>query len=128
MKRVAVVTDDHETVAGHFGRARFYDVYEIEGERIERVASIDRSATIRHAGARDGHGDHHDHHDHDHDGDRHHTHDHGPMIAPIADCHVLVAVGMGPPARAAVEGAGIALHRVAGGAISDALAELGRVR
>ncbi len=49
-----------------------------------------------------------------------HNHNHGDMFAPIADCGVLVAGGMGTPAYAAAQRAGLEVI-LAGGEIGVAL-------
>ena len=114
--KIAVVTDDGTTVAQHFGRARYYRVYEIENGTVVDDELRDRTATLHHGG-RD-HDEQHGHHTHhggrDHDEQReHHGHGNGAadrhagMIEQITDVRILIAGGMGYGARQALADAGI---------------------
>lgn len=116
MMKIAVITDDGETISAHFGRARHYLVMTVEnGDVVKR--------DLRH---KTGHHDfgehHHDHHsDHEHEHAQHAGRDdprghgfgrgagrrHASMIAAIQDCDVLLARGMGRGAYVALENADI---------------------
>jgi transcriptional regulator with XRE-family HTH domain/predicted Fe-Mo cluster-binding NifX family protein len=103
--KIALITDDGETISQHFGRALYYLVLSIdEGVVVERelrekpghrqfsqqVVGIDQSAEV---------------HDHDHHHDHQHGQGHGmnpgshqkhlSMAEVIADCQVLLCGGMG---------------------------------
>lgn len=91
---IAFPTEDGNTICRHFGRAPYYTVISVEDNR----------ETGRELRRRGGQRLHEPGHDHDHD---HHGHDHAPMFAAIRDCQVLIAGGMGHPARDAAEAAGL---------------------
>jgi predicted Fe-Mo cluster-binding NifX family protein len=100
--KVAVVTDDGKTISQHFGRARFYMVYEIKDSVV--VGSEQRPKAGHHvAGAEP----HHEHgvgpHGQNHVDEATHTN----MLANITDCEVLIARGMGWGAHDAIERAGL---------------------
>jgi predicted Fe-Mo cluster-binding NifX family protein len=101
--RIAIVTDDGETIQQHFGRATHYLVLTIEdGQVIERELrpklghaqlaaehSIEETSDQPHgfgAGAR---------------------HRHGRMMESIRDCRILIAGGMGQGARASLTELGV---------------------
>lgn len=81
--KIAVVTDDHQTISSHFGRAAYYDVFTIEDGKIVGRESVHKS------------NHHHMKPDEPHQAGHHHNHDHNSMMEPILDCHVLIARGMG---------------------------------
>jgi predicted Fe-Mo cluster-binding NifX family protein len=83
--KIAIVTDDHQTVSAHFGRAQFYEVFTVEAGVITgRETHAKSNHQIVSMGGQ-----------HEQGGAHHHQHDHNTMIAPIADCQVLLARGMG---------------------------------
>ena len=97
MTKIAIVSDDHETISAHFGRALFYEIFTIEaGKVIERKTHTRSSEQL--AGM---------HGQHNQNGDGHHQHDHNAMIDPISDCQVLVAGGMGMGAHISLKEHGI---------------------
>jgi predicted Fe-Mo cluster-binding NifX family protein len=81
MKKIAFPTDDGETISAHLGRAPFF-----------LVASVEDSGTATfEKRAKPHHGEGEEHGQHSHSG-----HGMGPsMFAPIADCQILIAGGMG---------------------------------
>ena len=89
--RIAFATDDGTSISAHFGRAKYYEVVQIqEGIAIHRERR-----------EKPGHhtlGQTEQHHDH---GNAHHGFDeashakHAGMVRPIMDCQVMVARGMG---------------------------------
>jgi len=128
--KIAVITDDNETISAHFGRARYCAVFEL----------VDGALVSRELRDKPGHADHGHEHDHDHhhehehghahdraQGDNHvqfhddspehlargHGHGHGhdhhfqEKLAVMADCQVLLARGMGQPAYERLQAAGI---------------------
>lgn len=94
--KLAIVTDDHQTISAHFGRALFYEVFTIEQGKVTAQATLPK---LGHGVSPVGSG--HEHAEH------HHNHDHASMLAPIADCQVLLARGMGTPAYLSLKQQGI---------------------
>jgi predicted Fe-Mo cluster-binding NifX family protein len=99
--KIAVVSDDGETVSQHFGRAQQYVVATVENGRIEKREIRDKLGHMHFEGQ----------HGHEEDREHHHgpeaEHRHGLMIEPIADCEVLIAGGMGGGAYEAIRSQGI---------------------
>jgi predicted Fe-Mo cluster-binding NifX family protein len=81
--KIAVVTDDHQTISAHFGRAAFYEIFTIVDGQISNRAAQQKT-NHHHVTLDDPH----------HAGD-HHQHDHHSMLQPILDCQVLITRGMG---------------------------------
>lgn len=81
--KIAVVTDDHQTISAHFGRAAFYEVLTIENGKITARQSF-RKSNHQHVNV-----------DEPHEAGHHHNHDHNAMMEPILDCQALITRGMG---------------------------------
>jgi predicted Fe-Mo cluster-binding NifX family protein len=95
--KIAIVTDDHQTISAHFGRAQFYEVFTIESGKVTaRETFIKDNHKVVTLGAQP---ESHDEHQH--------QHDHNAMIVPIADCNVLLTRGMGMGAHASLKEHGI---------------------
>lgn len=77
--KIAFPTDDGQTISAHFGRASRYVVVDTEAD----TAWETREKA---------------HHGSEHIHASHHGQLHQAMFAPLADCQVLVARGMGQPA------------------------------
>ncbi len=92
--KIAAVTGDGVSIHSHFGQAPYYVVLTIENNQI---AAREQRTKPAH-----GHGGHDEHH-HAAGGDSHAR----GMAEVIADCQVLLARGMGQPAFAALQAAGI---------------------
>ncbi|HSQ76510.1 MAG TPA: NifB/NifX family molybdenum-iron cluster-binding protein [Bacteroidota bacterium] len=97
--KIAFVTDDGKTISAHFGRAQFYEVItledkqEVRRERLPKAGHYTFGAHEHNAHGQGEEGRHAgEHQAGDHQG---HVHKHETMTAPIADCAVLVARGMG---------------------------------
>ncbi len=103
--KIAVVTDDLQSVSQHFGRAPFYLVYTVENGKI--VNQETRKKAGHHAG--ESHDCHEDHscHDGKHGVDAASQAKHAGMLANILDCHVLIAGGMGYGAFESLQNCGI---------------------
>lgn len=91
--KIAVVSNNEKTISKHFGRAKHYIVFTIDEKKITGSQLIEKK--VFHSGS-------HNHHEH---GQGHGQHQHGQghkrhaeMIAPIADCNVLITGGMGQKA------------------------------
>jgi predicted Fe-Mo cluster-binding NifX family protein len=91
--KIAIVTDDHQTISAHFGRAQFYEVFTLEAGKITRRETIARTfpqllAVEAGSQPETGHA---------------HQHDHSAMLTPIADCEALLARGMGRGAHLSLQ-------------------------
>ncbi|MBN1563835.1 MAG: dinitrogenase iron-molybdenum cofactor biosynthesis protein [Anaerolineae bacterium] len=112
MKKIAIVTDDGETISQHFGRAAHYLVFTVDEEN-----TITEKELRDKAGHRQFVNEPHDHeHDHDHDHHdhsqghgfgNHSDHKHARMIEAIIDCEAIIVRGMGRGAYIAMETAQI---------------------
>jgi predicted Fe-Mo cluster-binding NifX family protein len=98
--KIAVVTDDGQTVSAHFGRARAYAVLTVhDGVVVGRELRAKSSPhTEQPAGDDDA--------DKSHDGPAAHAR-HDRMIEPISDCAYVVARGMGRGAYERITASGI---------------------
>lgn len=120
--KIAFVSDNGKVISRHFGRARQYVIVTIEAGR-------ETAREIREKSNCGGHG-HHEHHEHDHAHDDAH---HDAILAPIADCQVVVAGGMGAgmdrrlraagltPIRTQLQDIDSAVERYLGGLLSDTI-------
>jgi predicted Fe-Mo cluster-binding NifX family protein len=105
--KIAVVTDDGETISMHFGRAQYYAVCTVEDGQITGRELRDKMGHRHFAGE---HGESHHESKHDPRGhgfgagaaDRH-----ASMIASITDCEAVIVRGMGRGAYMAMEEANI---------------------
>jgi len=120
--KIAVVTNDGQTISQHFGRSRYYAVLMIEnGEVVDRelrqhgVGHYNKQNTSR------------SHEHHTKDG----KHGYGPeaqsrhatMAREIADCSVLIAGGMGMGAYESFKSAGLDVFLTDHQMIEDAVVE-----
>ncbi len=107
--KIAVVTDDGQTISAHFGRAKYYQFYTLVDGKITAEERMEKSSH---------HHDHGDHHDHGNvqiqaDGgkDQTHNHDdaerHASMFAPLTGCQVVLARGMGYGAHNGLNAIGV---------------------
>ena len=99
--KIAAVTEDGVTISQHFGRAPYYVVLTIEEGQIVNREQREKVAHGRGAG---GHV-HIEGQAHGFDAASQDTH--SRMAAPIADCQVLLARGLGAGAHASLQQAGI---------------------
>jgi predicted Fe-Mo cluster-binding NifX family protein len=90
MLKIAFPTDDGVTISAHLGRAPYYVVATLDGAN---APQFEQRAKAYHGQDSQGHHDAH--------------HDHNSMFAPLADCQVLIAGGMGQPAFDHVQGMGL---------------------
>ncbi len=99
--KIAVVTDDHRTISAHFGRAVFYEVFTISEGKITGQETLPKPA--------------HGQLGHQPPTEPGFAHGFGPaeeglharMLAPIRDCKILLARGMGQGAYNNLAQAGI---------------------
>ncbi len=82
--KIAVATNDNQTVAGHVGRCKSFLVFETDGPKI-----IDKVIRIN---SFTNHGKHHGHnHDnHQHGEGKGHQHNHHNLIDGLKDCDALI--------------------------------------
>jgi len=91
--KIAIVTDDHQTISAHFGRAQYYEIFTIEAGKVTNREAVARSfPQILTVGAK-----------HEPEGEDPHRHDHNAMLTPIADCQALVTRGMGRGAHLSLQ-------------------------
>lgn len=116
--KIAIVTDDGNTVSRHFGRATNYKVFNVE----------DGSVTSTEMRAKPGHNDfQHDSHAHAEGSGHPHghgpmaQHNHGQMAAVISDCQVLICGGMGSGAFEHMQSLGITTIITEHASIDDAM-------
>jgi predicted Fe-Mo cluster-binding NifX family protein len=100
--KIAVVSDDGQMVSQHFGRAPYYVVLTLEDGRVVHRESRDKLGHMDFGGQHNQ-----EHHEHHHGSGEEADHRHNMMIAPICDCEVLVASGMGAGAYEAVRSQGV---------------------
>ena len=98
--KIALVTDDGQSISPHFGRARAYAVLTVEDGVVVGREIRQRSAPHFEDGATHGAPDG------SHDSPAAHER-HDQMISPIMDCACLVARGMGQGAYDRITSAGI---------------------
>jgi predicted Fe-Mo cluster-binding NifX family protein len=89
--KIAVVTDDHQTVSAHFGRAAYYEIFTVENGKITGRQTASKS-NHQHASLSEFH-----------EAGHQHNHDHNSMLEPILDCQVLITRGMGMGAYNALQ-------------------------
>ncbi len=90
--KIAIVSDDHQTISAHFGRAQFYEIFTIDAGKVTKRETVSRSfpQLVAVAAAPEPEGEHH-------------HHDHNAMITPIADCQALLSRGMGTGAHLSLQ-------------------------
>lgn len=105
--KIALVSDDGNTISAHLGRAAYYVIVQVEGGLITNRQLLHKGDF--HA---QNSGEHdcgcHDHTDREHRGLGQHAEDkHASMFTPIADCELLIARGMGYGAQRGLQQLGI---------------------
>jgi predicted Fe-Mo cluster-binding NifX family protein len=98
--KIAIVTDDGQSISAHFGRARAYSVLTVENGVV-----VGRDLRPKSAPHLDRQPDHDDA-DKSHDGPAADAR-HDQMIEPISDCACLIARGMGRGAYDRITAAGV---------------------
>ena len=99
--KIAAVTEDGITISQHFGRAPYYVVLTVEDGQ---VVGREQREKVAHGRGADGHV-HVEGQAHGFDAASQDTH--GRLAAPVADCEVLLARGMGMGAYESLQQAGI---------------------
>ncbi len=91
--KAAVVTDDLKTVSAHFGMARHFLVYDIDGGAVKGKEVRDKLGHVHGAHRRvEGEGE---------------SRFHDTMLSTIADCEAVISGGMGRPMFESVRAAGM---------------------
>jgi len=101
--KIAVITDDFNTISAHFGRAEYYQVFTVEDGQvigIEPRPKAYHGQFGEHEGAMHQAGE-------GHGSSPAAENRHASMMDPIADCEVLLAGGMGNGAHNALTARGI---------------------
>ncbi|MCW5977509.1 MAG: hypothetical protein KIT09_05505 [Bryobacteraceae bacterium] len=95
--KIAVATDDKLTVSGHFGRSKYFAVFDVEGGVTkDRQVRPNRFTAHGRGLCRQGH--------HGRGG---HDHDHGGILEALKDCEAALCGGMGWRAAADLSAHGI---------------------
>lgn len=103
--KIAFPTEDGQTISAHFGRAPQFVVVTVDDSA---AAQYEQRAKSYHGSSVQAHAEHH-------------QHDHQGMFAPISDCQVLVAGGMGQPAYDSAVAAGLTVIMTGEKSITAAL-------
>jgi predicted Fe-Mo cluster-binding NifX family protein len=85
MTRIAITTDDGETISSHFGQARYFQIVTLDEGLTPAILEMREKASHEHG------------HPHDHDGPGA-VHPGQAMVESIRDCQALITGGMGEPA------------------------------
>jgi len=80
MKKIAVASDDGQSISSHFGKTKGFVIFEVEGQEIKGQEYRPNTFT-GHARELENVG---------HDVDRH-----GPILSALNDCKVVISNGMG---------------------------------
>ena len=78
--KIAVASDDGQTISAHFGRTRGFLIYEIDGQEITNRIFRENDFTGHARGL---------------SGVSHHVDRHGPILEALGDCAVVISHGMG---------------------------------
>ncbi|MDG6902810.1 MAG: hypothetical protein JRM80_12750 [Nitrososphaerota archaeon] len=95
--KVAVVTDDKESISADFGMARHFLVYSIEGGAVKGREARDKAA----------HGPGMMAHHHGREAGTAENETHNVMLSNIRDCEVVISRGMGRPMYESIKAAGM---------------------
>jgi len=88
--KIAVITDNSETISSHFGRAQYYDVFTIKDDQIIAKETRPKAGHSHFAKEHLVHQQ-----EQGHGTDPASQHRHNIMIEPIRDCDIVIAGGMG---------------------------------
>lgn len=78
--KIAIASDDEQTIAPHFGRTRGFKIFEIQDNEIKSQEYRLNTFTGHARGL---------------EGARHEVDRHGPILAALQDCSVVISHGMG---------------------------------
>ena len=105
--RVAVATNDGQSISSHFGRSTYFAIYEISGGAIVHKEMRQNTFT-RHLSDAHRHEHHHEHHSHQ-PGHGHGDGHHG-VVRGLSDCQVVISHGMGRRAVDDLTSAGMDIY------------------
>jgi predicted Fe-Mo cluster-binding NifX family protein len=106
MIKIAIPSDDGETISKHLGQARYFQVITLEDGQVKSSERREKAS--------------HSHQDHQHDHEVG-IHPGQQMIEAIRDCQVLIAGGMGQPMFDRATASGLAVYLAIEDRISDAV-------
>ena len=106
MTKIAIPTDDGETISKHLGQARYFQVITLADGLVQ---SSERREKASHS---------HQDHQHEHDAGMHPGQQ---MIETIRDCQVLISGGMGQPMYERATASGLEVFLTGEDRISDAV-------
>ena len=93
--KIAVASDDGLALSPHFGRSRYFLVFDVNEGRVSGPETRANQATAFALGECDSHSH------------GHHAHSHDALVAVLHDCQVVMAGGMGKRAALDLESHGI---------------------
>jgi len=102
--KVAVPTDDGETISQHLGQAKYFKVFLLENNQASSSEMREKAS--------------HQHGDHSHPEG---VHPGQQMVETISDCQVLISGGMGTPMFARATAAGLKVFLTKGPSIQSAV-------
>ncbi len=103
--KIAVITEDGQTISQHFGRAPYYLVFSVENNEIVGKELRDKAGHRQFAQEEHDHNEEHD--PRGHGFGAHSDAKHVRMIESIQDCEAIIVRGMGRGAYLAMEQANI---------------------
>ena len=102
--KIAIPTDDGETISRHFGQAKSFKVITLETDRVSNTELRQKA--------------NHQHGDHSHTEG---VHPGQQMVETISDCKILIAGGMGTPAYDRATAAGLKVIMTGLSSINEAV-------
>ncbi len=105
--KIALVTNDGETVSQHFGRSRYYKIYTVDDKKITNTEMRERGTGHFAPQAQPVHDEPHIDSAGRHGFGAAAASRHGMMAAEISDCDILIAGGMGAGAYESFKAAGL---------------------
>ena len=106
MMKIAIPTNDKETLAARSGRAQWFLIFDIEDKKIINTTEESNN---------------HEHHTHGDDAAQTHTHSHADMVELLKDCDLMITKKVGPHFGAELKGANIKVEICQEDKIEDVL-------
>ncbi|MBI3950186.1 MAG: iron-molybdenum cofactor biosynthesis protein [Acidobacteria bacterium] len=78
--KIAIASNDGQTIASHFGRTKGFVIVEVEGKKVKTRDYRPNTFTPHARGL---------------EGDEYKYHEHGPLLNALSDCAVVISHGMG---------------------------------